>query len=124
VPDAEKLSWIVLGRVPDSSGIDTSLLLAAAGNILGGQSAGQLGHALGVDELSLHQKESGDALTNQVVTVGKRLNARAYLSYEQGLSDVSGITKFTYTLSPRITIVTRTGTTEDALDLFYSFRFY
>ncbi len=124
VPDAEKLSWIVLGRVPDSSGIDTSLLLAAAGNILGGQSAGQLGHALGVDELSLHQKESGDALTNQVVTVGKRLNARAYLSYEQGLSDVTGVTKFTYTLTPRFTIVTRTGATEDALDLFYSFRFY
>jgi translocation and assembly module TamB len=123
VPDAEKLSWIVLGRVPDSSGVDTSLLLAAAGNILGGSSASQLGRAIGVDELSLRQKETGDALKNQVVTVGKRLNARAYLSYEHGLSDVSGVTKFTYTLTPRITIVTRTGT-EDALDLFYSFRFY
>ncbi len=124
VPDAEKLSWIVLGRVPDSSGIDTSLLLAAAGNILGGQSAGQLGRAVGVDELSLRQKESGDPLKSQVVTVGKRLNARAYLSYEHGLSDVAGVTKFTYTLTPRFTIVTRTGTAEDALDLFYSFRFY
>ena len=26
VPDSEKLSWIVLGRVPDASGTDTSLL--------------------------------------------------------------------------------------------------
>lgn len=123
VPDAEKLSWIVLGRVPESGGIDSSLLLVAAGNILGGQSVGQIGRAVGVDELSLRQRETGDALENQVVTVGKRLSPQAYLSYERGLADVAGVTKFTYTLTPRITIVTRTGT-EDAVDLFYSFRFY
>lgn len=123
VPDAEKLSWIVLGRVPESGSIDSSLLLAAAGNLLGGQSVGQLGRTIGVDELSLRQRETGDALQNQVVTVGKRLSSRAYLSYEQGLSDVGGLTKFSYTLTPRITLVTRTGT-EDAIDLFYSFRFY
>ena len=123
VPDAEKLSWIVLGRVPESGSIDSSLLLAAAGNLLGGQSVGQLGRSLGVDELSLRQSETGDALQSQVFTVGKRLSSRAYLSYEQGLSDVGGLTKFSYTLTPRITLVTRTGT-EDAIDLFYSFRFY
>lgn len=123
VPDAEKLSWIVLGRVPESGSIDSSLLLAAAGNLLGGQSVGQLGRSIGVDELSLRQRETGDALENQVFTVGKRLSSRAYLSYEQGLSDVGGLTKFSYTLTPRITLVTRTGT-EDAIDLFYSFRFY
>ncbi|MDD5057381.1 MAG: translocation/assembly module TamB domain-containing protein [Sideroxydans sp.] len=126
VPDAEKLSWIMLGRVPDATGVDSTLLLAAAGNILGGQSAGQIGRAIGVDELSLRQKEGSagaDAFQNQVVTVGKRLNSRAYLSYEQGLSDVGGITKFTYNLTSRLTVVTKTGT-EDALDLVYSFRFY
>jgi len=123
VPDAEKLSWIVLGRVPDSSGIDSSLLLSAATNIMGGQSASKIGRAVGVDELSLNQKAGGvDPLQSQVVTVGKRLNPRAYLSYEQGLSSNTGITKFTYTLTPRITLVTRTGV-EDALDIFYSFRY-
>lgn len=123
VPDAEKLSWIVLGRVPESGGFDASLLLAAAGNVVGGSSTGQIGRAIGVDELSLHQKETGDVLQSQVVTVGKRLSSRAYLSYEQGVADPGGITKFTYTLTPRITLVTRTGT-EDAIDLLYSFRFY
>ena len=122
VPDAEKLSWIVLGRVPESGGFDASLLLAAAGNIIGGSSNGQVSRAIGVDELSLRQKESGDP-QNQVVIVGKRLSSRAYLSYEQGLTDPGGVTKFTYTLTRRITIVTRTGI-EDAIDLFYSFRFY
>ena len=124
VPDAEKLSWIVLGRVPDSSGVDSSLLLSAATNILGGQSASKIGRAVGVDELSLSQQagKAADPLQSQVVTVGKRLNPRAYLSYEQGLSSNTGITKFTYTLTPRITLVTRTGV-EDALDIFYSFRY-
>jgi translocation and assembly module TamB len=123
VPDAEKLSWIVLGRVPDSSGIDSSLLLSAATNIMAGQSASKIGRAVGVDELSLNQKAGGvDPLLSQVVRVGKRLNPRAYLSYEQGLSSGTGITKFTYTLTPRVTLVTRTGV-EDAIDLLYSFRY-
>jgi translocation and assembly module TamB len=123
VPDGEKLSWIVLGRVPESSGVDSALLLAAAGSIMGGQSAGQLGQTLGIDEISLSQQNDATSQPVQKVTVGKQLNARARISYEHSLNEVGGITKFTYTLTPRITIVTRTGT-EDALDLFYTFRFY
>jgi len=123
VPDAEKLSWIVLGRVPESSGVDTALLLAAAGGILGGQSSGQLGKSLGVDEISMSQQTGADSQQIQKVTVGKQLSARARISYEQGLNEVGGVTKFTYILTPRITVVTRTGT-EDALDLFYTFSFY
>jgi len=123
VPDGEKLSWIVLGRVPETSGVDSALLLAAAGSILGSQSGGQLGKALGVDEISLSQQAGLNAEPVQKVTVGKRLSSRARLSYEQNLNEVGSITKFTYTLTPRITIVTRTGT-EDAVDIFYTFRFY
>lgn len=123
VPDGEKLSWIMLGRVPESTGVDSSLLLAAASSILGGQSAGKFGETLGIDEISLSQQEGGDSFQSQKVTVGKQLSSRARISYEQGLSEVGGVTKFTYTLTPRITIVTRTGI-EDALDIFYSFRFY
>ncbi|MGC2166940.1 MAG: translocation/assembly module TamB domain-containing protein [Gallionella sp.] len=123
VPDGEKLSWIMLGRVPESSGVDNSLLVAAASNILGGQTAGQFSRALGVDEISLSQQTGTDSIQSQKVTVAKRLSTRASISYEKGLTETGGVTKFTYTLTPRITIVTRSGT-EDALDLFYSFRFY
>lgn len=125
VPDPEKLSWIVLGRAPDASGTDTSLLLTAAGSILGGQSGGitgQLAQALGVDELSLNQAQNGDPLTSQIVTVGKRLSARAFLSYEQGLTAVAGTTKLTYSLTPRISIVTRAGF-DNAIDVLYTFHF-
>jgi translocation and assembly module TamB len=115
----------VLGRAPDAGGTDTSLLLTAAGSILGGQSGGitsQLAQALGVDELSLNQAQNGDPLAGQIVTIGKRLSARAFLSYEQGLSAVAGTTKLTYTLTPSISVVTRAGF-DNAIDVFYTFHF-
>ena len=129
VPDAEKLSWIALGRLPESGGVDASLLLAAAGGAIGGSSGSSIGRTIGVDELSLHQIETADAQQSQAVTVGKRLSSRAYLSYEQDLANSGGFAKFSYTLTPRLTVVTRTGTginagVSDAIDLFYSFRFY
>jgi translocation and assembly module TamB len=123
VPDAEKLSWIVLGRVPDTSGVDSALLLAAAGSILGGQSNGQLGKSLGIDEISMSQQTGTDSQPVRKVTIGKQLSARARLSYKQSLNEVGSVAIFSYTLTPRVTIVTTTGT-EDALDLFYTFRFY
>jgi translocation and assembly module TamB len=124
VPDNEKLSWIVLGRAPESGGVDSALLIAAAGSILGGQSTGQLGRTFGVDEISLSQKTGENSQQINKVKVGKQLTARTRISYEQDLSETGGgITKFTYTLTPHITIVTSTGT-EDALDIFYTFRFY
>jgi translocation and assembly module TamB len=122
VPDNEKLSWIILGRAPESGGIDSALLIAAAGSILGRQSAGQMGQTFGVDEISLSQKTGENSQQINKVKVGKQLTARTRISYEQDLSETGGVTKFTYTLTPRITIVTSTGT-EDALDLFYTFRF-
>lgn len=127
VPDAEKLSWIVLGRAPDAGGADTSLLIAAAGTILGGQSGGitgQIGQALGVDEFSLRQAPDSDTdtLTSQILTVGKRLSDRVWLGYEQGLTAATGTLKFTYALTPRVSLVTRTGG-DNAVDVFYNFRF-
>ena len=123
VPDLEKLSWIALGRAPGGKA-DASLLLAAAGSIMGGQSGGvteKISRALGVDELAIRQ--SGvDALTGQVGVVGKRLSDKAYLSYEQGLTAVAGVTKLTYNLTPKITLVTRAGI-DNAIDVLYTLRF-
>lgn len=130
VPDFEKLSWIVLGRQPTDGGVDTALLFNAAGSILGGQSGGitgQLKQSLGLDELSLRQGENkggpaDNPLGSQIATVGKRLSSRAFLSYEQGITAVSGVTKLTYTLTPRVNIVTQAGV-ESAIDIFYTFSF-
>lgn len=123
VPDLEKLSWIALGRAPGGKA-DASLLLAAAGSIMGGQSGGvteKISRALGVDELSIRQS-GADALTGQVGVVGKRLSDRAYISYEQGLMAMTGLTKLTYNLTNKITLVTRAGI-DNAIDVLYTLRF-
>jgi translocation and assembly module TamB len=123
LPDLEKLSWIALGRAPGGKA-DASLLISAAGSILGGQAGGvmeKISRTIGVDELSIRQ--SGiDPLMGQVGVVGKRLSDRAYITYEQGLAAVAGVTKLTYNLTPKITVVTRAGL-DNAIDLFYTLRF-
>lgn len=123
VPDSEKLSWIVLGRAPDSGGTDASLLLSAASTILGGRGEGplrQITEAIGIDEFSLRQEQGDDPLASQVMTLGKRLSARAFLNYEQGLAAAAGAVKLTYILTPQISVVTRTGE-DNAVEVFYNF---
>ncbi|MDQ3185832.1 MAG: translocation/assembly module TamB domain-containing protein, partial [Pseudomonadota bacterium] len=124
VPDVEKLSWIALGRSPDTKA-DASLLFAAAGAILGGQSGGitnKLSQALGVDELTIRQAGTRDMLVGQIGVVGKRLSSRAYISYEQGLTAAAGLTKLTYSLTPKFAVVTRAGI-DNAIDVLYTLRF-
>ena len=123
VPDLEKLSWITLGRAPGGKA-DATLLLSAASSILGGQAGGvteKITQALGVDELSIRQAGT-DPLTGQIGVIGKRLSKEAYISYEQGLTAVAGVTKLTYTVTPKITLVARAGI-DNAIDLLYSLSF-
>lgn len=127
VSDTEKLSWIVLGRKPDVSGLDTSTLLSAAGSILGDQSGSgimeQIKTTLGVDEISFKQAGIGSSLSGQIGVIGKRISSRAYLSYERGLTATTmGITKLNYNLTPKITIVTQAGE-DSAIDTFYTIQF-
>lgn len=128
VSDTEKLSWIVLGRKPDAGGLDTSILLSAVGSILGGQQSsggitGQITKTLGVDEIAFKQASPGSSLTGQIGVIGKRISSRAYLSYERDLAAMTiGITKLTYNLTPKITVVTQAGQ-DSAIDLFYTVQF-
>jgi len=124
VPDSEKLSWIALGRKPEAGGVDTSVLLTAASAILGGQSGGgitsQLSNAIGLDEISFKQATPGSSLTGQIGVMGKRISSRIYISYERSLlTNTMGITKLTYSLTPKISIVTQAGE-DNAADLFYT----
>ncbi len=146
VPDAEKLSWIVLGRAPESAGGgDAALLLPAAQALLGGPGGGmskQLAAGLGLDELSIGRGElnsvgrvatssvvgsgsaaRGDAtVSGQVLSVGKRLSADTTLSFEQSLSGVEHVVKLTHQLTRRLSVVGRAGT-DNAVDLRWSLSF-
>jgi translocation and assembly module TamB len=129
VSDSDKLAWLVLGHgIDNTQGNDMALLSTAAGALFGGAGQGKLANALGVDELGVGQAAgtstagAATGLQNTVVTVGKRISSRAYLSFEQGASSATSLVKLKYKLNPRITLQFQTGT-NNALDVLYTWAF-
>ncbi|MDR2839608.1 MAG: translocation/assembly module TamB domain-containing protein, partial [Azonexus sp.] len=145
LPDAEKLSWLILGHGPDAVGSsDAGLLLVAAGGLLGndaGKLTGQLKDLFGIDVFTVRQGELGGdnrrpygsrldsnridttaATGNQILSIGKRLSSNAMLSYEQVLGGAEGIVKLTIDLSRQIALVGRAGS-DNAVDIFYTVAF-
>jgi translocation and assembly module TamB len=57
-----------------------------------------------------------------VVTVGKRISSRLYLSFEQGAATATSVVRLRYKINPRITLQLQTGT-NTALDVLYSWAF-
>lgn len=125
VPDSDKLSWLVLGHgIADAGGNEMALLGTAAGALFGGTGGGIAGK-LGLDELGVSQaagSSQAKGLENTVVTVGKRLSSRAYLSFEQGAGTATSLVKLRYKLNSRITLQFQTGT-NNALDVLYTWAF-
>lgn len=124
LPDSEKLSWLVLGHgIGEAGGQEFDVMQLAAGALLGaGESVTlqqRIAHAAGLEEVSL--KGAGN-LESTILTLGKRLSSRAYLSYEQGLAGSEALVKINYTLTKRLSLRAQAGTTP-ALDLFYTFSF-
>jgi translocation and assembly module TamB len=129
VSDSEKLSWLVLGHgMEGTTGNEADVLSAAAGALLGGKGGtggvqSKLANSLGIDELGVRQgagQETG--LANTVVTVGKRISSKLYLSFEQGAATATSVVRLRYKLTPRITLALQTGT-NTALDVLYSWAF-
>lgn len=142
VPDAEKLSWIVLGRAPDSgSGGDMALLLPAAQALLGEDGIpAQLSRSLGFDEFGIGQGELGGVTRTptsrvvgggsrvsggeggQVLRLGKRLTSDLSLAFEQSLGGAESLVKLTYQLSRQLSWVLRSGS-DVSSDIYYTISF-
>ena len=144
VSDAEKISWLVLGRAPDQlAGNDTSLLFTAAGAIFGGDGSRNVPRDIvqrfGFDEFSIAAAENvgaskvpaqtvagSTALNNstgdQVASIGKRIAPGIVLSVERGLTDASAAVRLSWQLTRRISIIGRSGT-DSSLDVNYVFSF-
>jgi len=123
VSDSDKLAWLILGHGAESAaGDEMALLTTAAGALFGGSGGGlqgKLANSLGLDEVGLSQAQG---LESTVVTVGKRLSSRAYLTFEQGTSTATSLVKLRYKLNRRITLQFQTGT-NNALDVLYTWAF-
>lgn len=123
VSDSDKLAWLILGHGAEAAaGDEMALLTTAAGALFGGSGGGvqgKIASSLGLDEVGLSQAQG---LESTVVTVGKRLSSRAYLTFEQGTSTASSLVKLRYKLNRRITLQFQTGT-NNALDVLYTWAF-
>lgn len=117
--DAEKLSWIVMGRSAAAGGAETALLQQAALALLsGGGTGGNFAGQLGLDEVGL-KGPSEDGSEGAAVSVGKRLSKDLYVVYEQSLSGAMGTLFIFYDLSKRLTLRGQTGE-QTAVDLIYT----
>ncbi|MBI1892321.1 MAG: translocation/assembly module TamB domain-containing protein [Burkholderiales bacterium] len=125
VPEAEKLSWLVLGRGLSGVGEgDVGSLQSAAGALLSegamGSVQSRLGSAIGLDDLNIGTSQN--KLQQRIVTVGKQVSDRLYVGYEQGLETASSVLHLRYTLSRRLTLEAEAGA-RSALSLFFNFLF-
>lgn len=127
VPAGDKLSWLVLGRPLDPNNKNDLGMLQAAAAALLAQSTGssaslqrQVARAIGLDEIGF---AGTSGLDNQVVSLGKRLGDRLYVTYEQGLSTTTRVIRFNVNLTQRLTLRVEGSGTTSALDVFYAFSF-
>lgn len=117
--DAEKLSWIVMGRSAAAGGAETALLQQAALALLsGGGGTGNFASNFGLDEIGL-KGPSADGEQGAALTVGKRLSKDFYIAYEQSLNGAMGTLYIFYDLSKRLTLRGQTGE-QTAIDLIYT----
>ncbi len=120
MPDADILSYMVLGRPLDSSGGDTDLLMVAAGALLSqGESIvlqERLKGRLGLDVLELRTGE-GDTM-DSVITTGKYFTPDLYVSIGYSLFNNSNEISIRYRLSNRLELESTFGE-ESGADLFY-----
>jgi translocation and assembly module TamB len=126
VSEAEKLSWLVLGHGLEASGEgDLGKLQSAAGALLSqGATAGvesQIARVFGLDQFSLGSTQQ-DGLEQRIVTLGKQISSRLYVSIEQGLQTASSVLHMRYALSSKLTLEAEAGT-RSALSLFYNISF-
>ncbi len=128
VPDAEKLAWLVLGHgLSNAAGNELGDLQGAAASLLSqGAAAGiqsQLAGAFGLDTISLSNTPgSTETVQQRIITLGKRVSSRLYVSYQQGLQNAAAAVVLRYTLSPRLTVEAESGT-RSVFSLFYNVNF-
>ncbi len=125
VSDAEKLSWLVLGRGLSGTGdSEQAALQSAAGAFLsssgGAGLQSQLSRAFGIDDISVGKSDSD--LQERIVKVGKRISSKLYVSFQQGLDTASSVLLVRYTLTQRFSVEGEAGSSS-ALSIFYNITF-
>lgn len=120
MPETEKLSYLVLGHGLSGSGTsDLQLLTGAASDLYASgvtlPLSSQIVQSAGLNELNL---VGGSGLANSLLTFGRRLSNKLYVSYEQSLTG-GFLINLHYVLTRAWSIQAQTGSAQ-AVDLFYT----
>ncbi|MBT9512807.1 MAG: translocation/assembly module TamB domain-containing protein [Acidovorax sp.] len=126
LPDAEKLSWVVLGRNASAGGAEAAMLQQAALALLGRNGSknptANAASRLGLDEIGFRSATAGDDASAAALTFGKRLSKDLYVTYERSLSGTLGTLYIFYDLSRRLTLRGQTGE-KSAVDIIYTVKY-
>jgi translocation and assembly module TamB len=148
LPDYETLSWLALGRAPSDPRTDNVALARLAAGLLSGSDEGiptRLARSIGIDEINLRSADvppggtllprqsvagkltADDTTTaatasNQIISLGHRINDAITVSYEQAVSGASNVVQISYQLSRRLSLIGRAGS-DNALSLVFSLPF-
>ncbi|WP_440109984.1 translocation/assembly module TamB domain-containing protein [Acidovorax sp. BL-A-41-H1] len=126
LPDAEKLSWVVLGRDAAAGGAEAAVLQQAALALLGrggnNNTAGNIASRVGLDEIGFKGPGTGQDATGAALTFGKRLSKDLYVTYERSLSGTLGTLYIFYDLTRRLTLRGQTGE-KSAVDIIYTVKY-
>jgi translocation and assembly module TamB len=132
MPDADVLGYIVLGHPFSQNKEETTLMTRAAGLLLSsGSGPGlqeQIKNRLGLDTLDIESGEgtagAGETggIARSLVTVGKYLTPKLYVSYGRSLLGDSQLFRMRYTLSKHWEVQTQSGA-QNGADIFYKIDF-
>jgi translocation and assembly module TamB len=122
--DSDIMGYIVLGRPLSGDRGQANAVMSAAGLLLSaGQSAvlrEQITSRFGIDTFGMEQDKTD--VTRSLVTVGKYLTPRLFLSYGRSLFSPTQFLRARYTFSERWEVETWTGT-ESGIDVYYKINF-
>lgn len=122
--DTDKLSWLVLGRASGQLGrAESALLQRAVLALLAGEGESPtsgLTSALGLDQLSIRQAESG-GVSETIVSLGRQISQRWYVGYERSLNATAGSWQLIYRVAQRFTVRAQAGE-DNSVDLIWTWR--
>ena len=134
--DGDKLSWLMLGRAPETvGGADTALLQQAAMALLAGEGeapSDQVLKRLGLTDFAVGQKTDAENTRQTVVTLGRQLSKRVYIGFESSVTSATSNVQLIYRIAQLLTIraqagqeaatSTTKGSSSWSLDAIYTWR--
>jgi translocation and assembly module TamB len=134
VPEPDKLSWLVLGTAFDTHrGGRNAALQAAAEVVVAGSDrtspVRSLSSNFGLERLSIRTTSSGAGdpggsegfAPDNILTLGRRLSERLFLSYEQSLRGLQNLVRLQYQITEHLSFRLRAGS-QTGIDLHWTRR--